>query len=342
MSVEPLADHQRWGQMLATRRSDYDVTNTVRVSSPSSVCQAVYEIFQDLYPEASFKPLSKAFLDFQRLFSGEHPDYLGCDTVYHDIQHTMDITLATARLIGGYERSVPLRDQIGPRRAIITLVTALFHDSGYIRLKTETQVDNGAELTALHVGRGASFLREYLPSLGLGDYAEVAARMVHYSGYEMPPEHIHLKDPKDRLAGFMLGTSDLMAQMADRCYLEKCRDRLYPEFVLAGIAVSKDWRGKATVAYSSGDDLVQKTRHFYYKQVRKRLDESFGGVHKYFSAFFGGSNPYQAAINKSIQYLDDTADGRTKLVLRRQPPLFTSDVGSLELVRGLVKKRLQN
>ena len=104
----------------------------------------------------------------------------------------------------------------------------------------------------------------------------------------------------------------------------------------------KDWRGKATVAYASGDDLVQKTRHFYHNQVRRRLDESFAGVHKYFSAFFGGSNPYQAAINKSIQYLDDTASGKTELVLRRQPPLFTSDADSLEFVRGLVKKRLQN
>jgi hypothetical protein len=302
----------------------------------------VYNIFLDLYPQASFKALSKAFLDFQRLFNGEYPGYQGCDTVYHDIQHTLDMTLATARLIGGYERSVSLRDQLGPRRAMVTLVTALYHDSGYIRLNTETGVDNGAELTSLHVSRGATFLAEYLPTLGLIDFADVAARMVHYSGYEMPPEHIMLKEPKDRLAGYMLGTADLMAQMADRCYLEKCRDRLYPEFVLAGIAVTKDWRGVATVAYASGDDLVKKTRHFYHNQVRKRLDESFGGVHKYFAPFFGGINPYQVAIDKSIKYLDDTASGKTELVLRRQPPLFTSDRYSLDKVRGLVEKRLQN
>ena len=340
MSTPATDSSRRWDSTLARRRNDYDVTNTVRVSSPSEVCQAVYDIFKDLYPEASFKPLSKAFLDFQRLFSGEYPGYVGCDTVYHDIQHTMDMTLANARLIAGYERSVPLRDQVGPRRFIVSLVTALFHDSGYIRRESETGVDNGAELTAKHVTRGAEFLARYLPTLGLGDSSEVAASMVHYSGYEMPPEHIMLKEPKDRLAGFMLGTSDLMAQMADRCYLEKCRDRLYPEFVLAGIAVSKDRQGRSRVNYSSGDDLVKKTRSFYYNEVRKRLDKSFGAVHEYFSGYFGGSNPYQAAINKSIEYLNRTANDEVELKLRRQPPVFTSVDDSMNTVRNLVQLRL--
>ena len=342
MSTQLHDSSRRWDNTLARRRNDYDVTDSVRVSSPSEVCQAVYEIYKDLYPEASFKTLSKAFLDFQRLFSGEYPGYVGCDTVYHDIQHTMDMTLANARLIAGYERSVPLRDQIGPRRFTVSLITALFHDSGYIRHESETGVDNGAELTAKHVSRGADFLSAYLPTLGLGDSTEVAASMVHYSGYEMPPEHIMLKEPKDRLAGFMLGTSDLMAQMADRCYLEKCRDRLYPEFVLAGIAVSKDGQGKSKVNYSSGDDLVKKTRDFYYQQVRKRLDKSFCEVHQYFSGFFGGSNPYQAAIDKSIGYLNKTANDDVELKLRRQPPVFTSEDNSLDTVRTLVQLRLDS
>jgi hypothetical protein len=39
-----------------------------------------------------------------------------------------------------------------------------------------------------------------------------------------------------RRLGNMLGTADIIAQMADRCYLEKCRDRLFPEFVAGGLA----------------------------------------------------------------------------------------------------------
>ena len=71
MSAHLHDSSRRWDNTLARRRNDYDVTDTVKVSSPSEVCQAVYEIHKDLYPEASFKALSKAFLDFQRLFSGE-------------------------------------------------------------------------------------------------------------------------------------------------------------------------------------------------------------------------------------------------------------------------------
>jgi hypothetical protein len=51
----------------------------------------------------------------------------------------------------------------------------------------------------------------------------------------------------------------MMAQMADRCYLEKCRDRLYPEFVLGGVAVSRWQRGELKVIYGSGLDVLRST-----------------------------------------------------------------------------------
>ena len=66
----------------------------------------------------------------------------------------------------------------------------------------------------------------------------VASMIVHYTGYELDLDTIELDDPRDTLCGHLLGTADLIAQMADRCYLEKCRDRLYKEFVLGGVAIS--------------------------------------------------------------------------------------------------------
>ena len=51
-----------------------------------------------------------------------------------------------------------------------------------------------------------------------------------------PLDAIAVDAPRDRALGFMIASSDLMVQTADRCYLEKCRDRLYPEFVLGGVA----------------------------------------------------------------------------------------------------------
>jgi len=156
------------------RRNDYDVTNTVQVSSPAAVRNAVWKLFSATFPGAPFDKLWLAFYDFERLFTGRFPGYLGCDTTYHDVQHTLDMTLALARLVAGYERSVDTQERLGPERARMAIITSLFHDSGYIRHKErDSEFVNGAEFTLYHVTRSADFLRRYLPELGLAKDAGV-------------------------------------------------------------------------------------------------------------------------------------------------------------------------
>ena len=55
------------------RRNDYDVTNTVQVSSPAAVRNAVHEIYTSTFPGAAFDKLWLAFYDFERLFTGRSP-----------------------------------------------------------------------------------------------------------------------------------------------------------------------------------------------------------------------------------------------------------------------------
>ncbi len=57
-----------------------------------------------------------AFDEFDKLFTGRMPGYHGVDTVYHDRQHSLDMTLAMARLLVGYERSVEPRMRFGAER----------------------------------------------------------------------------------------------------------------------------------------------------------------------------------------------------------------------------------
>ena len=223
--------------MSQDRRNDYDVTNTVQVSDPVSVRNAVHELFADTFPGMSFDKLWLAFYDFERLFTGRYPGYKGCDTTYHDMQHTLDMTLALARLVSGYERSVEPPDRLGAARAQMAIITSLFHDSGYIRHEVrDKDFTNGAEFTLYHVSRSADFLRRYLPELGLAKDVGVASMIVHFTGYELDLDKIELDDPRDIICGHLIGTADMIAQMADRCYLEKCRDRLYNEFVVGGVS----------------------------------------------------------------------------------------------------------
>src|ERR1044072_1816157 len=60
---------------------------------------------------------------------------------------------------------------------------------------------NGAEFTTVHVSRGAAFLRDYLPKIALGAWAEIAAEIIHYTGYERPFKSIVAPDPRDHKLG---------------------------------------------------------------------------------------------------------------------------------------------
>src|SRR5499427_9143463 len=146
--------------MTNTRRSDFDVTNSVRVSSPKAALAAVETLDAGSWKGMSLEPLRRAFAHFERLFAGQVPGYHGVDTVYHDRQHTLDITLALARLIVGYERQQDEERRLGGARATVGLVTGLFHDVGYLRRVDDHQSQNGAEFTRTHVSRGARFLQE--------------------------------------------------------------------------------------------------------------------------------------------------------------------------------------
>lgn len=328
-------------QKMQDRRNNYDVTNTVKVSSPADVRNAVQALFAEAFPGASFDKLWLAFYDFERLFSGQFPRYLGCDTTYHDLQHTLDVTLATARLIVGYERSVEQSDRLGARRAQMTIVTALFHDAGYIRhAERDSRFENGAEFTMYHVSRSGDFLRRYLPGLGMVDDVGVSSMIVHFTGYEIDLDDIELDDPRDSISGHLLGTADLIAQMADRCYLEKCRDRLYKEFVVGGIAIENASPGEYRVRYESGIDLLKKTPVFYQQVSRNRLQKKFNRAYRYIEVLYDGENPYVAAMKNNITHLVRVLKGGDWRLLRRRPPYFVGISDAMQNIDKLVQSQL--
>jgi hypothetical protein len=327
--------------MYDLRRNDYDVANTVQVSSTAAVSAAVRELYAAAWPGESFDKVAIAFDDFDKLFTGRMPGYHGVDTLYHDRQHSLDMTLAMARLLVGYERSVESRLRFGGERAAMGLVTSLFHDAGYIREFDDRIHSNGAEFTLYHVTRSARFLARYLPNLGMEKWVPIATRIVHFTGYEMKLKDIQLADPRDRKLGHLLGTADLIAQMADRCYLEKCRDRLYPEFVLGGIAAATGIDGLLQVKYSSGLDLLRQTPEFVRETRVERLEGEFEHAYRYVESLFGGRNPYLEAIDRNLGYLHRILRTERWPMLRRNPPLFTSDDTQINEVRGLMLNRLK-
>ncbi len=302
------------------RHSQYDVSNTIKVTDTQAVCDAVCDIFHSCYLAADDSTIRQTFEDFDSLFEGHYSGFNACDTFYHDKQHTLDMTLALMRLIDGHERQSDRHHTFGAKLTILTIITALFHDSGYIRKINDQKYYNGAQYTPVHVSRSATFLKNYLHMIGMPEYADIAANMVHFTGYEVSPDKISLPDSKLYLLGYMLGTADLIAQMSDRCYLEKCRERLYPEFKLGGLTETLNEKGQSVIVFASADELLAKTPEFYNSEVKKRLHDLFHQVYKYAKAHFGSSNLYLDYLNQNIKHIETLiSDGKID-DLHRLPP----------------------
>jgi hypothetical protein len=241
-------------------------------------------------------------------------------------------------LIVGFERQANEATRLGGERALVGLVVGLFHDVGYLRRVDERESRNGAEFTRTHVSRGSRFLEEFLPVLGLGHWTPVACEIIHFTGYEVPFAKIEARvpDPRDIMLGHLIGTADMVGQMADRCYLEKCRDRLYAEFVLGGVALPLAANGGRQVKYASGLDLLRQTPEFIAEVRTKRLDGEFHAAYRHFENLYGGSNPYMEAIDRNVTYLRQILRSENWRLLRRNPPIFAASHDPMATMRGLM------
>jgi hypothetical protein len=106
--------------------------------------------------------------------------------------------------------------------------------------------------------------------------------------------------------------------MADRCYLEKCYDRLYPEFVRGGIARRRNRDGSEEILFASAADLIFKTPRFF-QGANKRLNGDLGGSYNCVKKHFGGQNVYIDEIEKNVNHARAIAVEGDISMLRRRP-----------------------
>lgn len=220
-------------------------------------------------------------------------------SVIADLGHVLDVSLAMARLLDGHERSHAGARRFGFRRALLGVLVSLCHDTGYLLRRGDTRHRAGAEYTRIHVSRSGAFLAAWLPQLGFAAEAPLARRLVQFTGYEADLGALRFPDPQWRRLGQLIGSADILAQMADPCYLERCRDRLYPEFDTGGMTRTTDAAGRVFVRYSDALDLLRKTPGFMHGAREERLGRQFEGVHAYAAVHFGGRDLYLEAIERN-------------------------------------------
>lgn len=300
----------------------FDLTGSVRLDSVTAVAGAVLALLARRFPADELNPpfLRRAFDDIEAAFWGEYPGNLRCDTPYHDLRHSLDTALLMARMCDGYQAVHGDDDaRLNGREAELAVVLALYHDIGFLRRCDEKHL-HGAELTREHENRSVVFVRNYLAGSPLADYA-ASAELIHATNFAQPAADVlHGHVAQQQAIARMLGSADLVSQLADRYYLERCRDFLYAEFVRAGLDRSSDAAGREVMVYRDGEDLLRQTPAFYDQLIRKRLQVDFGNIQQVLDTHFGELNPYAASMSGNLSYLRRLiADGRLREGLRRQP-----------------------
>ncbi len=245
------------------------------------------------YGPSLAESLSARYSLVESLYDGRFAGYRRCLVEYHDFRHTMDVLLASARLIDGCNLERPPLPQ---DLAADLLLAALLHDTGYIQEEWDTE-GTGARYTREHERRSVEFMRRNAAAFGIGERSLPGiARMIQATDLKEQFAQIPYASEQERAAGAILASADLLGQMADREYLEKLLF-LYREFHEAGIP------GNDTEF-----DILKKTRGFYFG-TRKRLEVTLLGVYElaraHFRERFGvDRNLYIVAIDRQMTYLD--------------------------------------
>ncbi|WP_316896420.1 HD domain-containing protein [Pseudodesulfovibrio indicus] len=251
------------------------------------------DVLREFFPDYDGALFRKAFEDVEQLFNGRYPGFRASNTRYHNFEHTCSVVLAMVRLIyGGMVRG----DAFTEHDCRKGLLSALFHDVGLIQDVDDTQ-GTGAKHTVGHEERSIQFMRCDLEGQLSEEDVDDIADCIRCTILAMSPSKVAFRTEAMRKMGYFLGSADLLAQIADRYYLEKLL-LLFEEFQEAKLP-----------GYDNAFDLVLKTRNFYQDVARKRLDNEFRGVDSnmlyYFSKRRGiDKDLYRVAIERNLSYLD--------------------------------------
>jgi hypothetical protein len=200
-----------------------------------------------------------------------------------------------ARMLDGYAISHPPLEAAGidAEHALLGVLLALFHDVGLLRRDCEAHL-HGPALMPVHEERGVEFLQTYLVDTTLHAFrGEAELILATKPTYGFPDSWT----TERRLLASMVATADLISQISDRYYLEKCRDLLFLEFSACG------WAGKPDSIYPNSRSLLEKTPEFVEGFLRKRMDEEFQSVRKYLRVHMAGADPWEEAVQRNLAHL---------------------------------------
>lgn len=197
------------------------------------------------------------------------------DALYHDVEHTMMVTLVGQELLKGKH----VREGgVEPRGWLHFVLSLLCHDIGYVRgvcrkdrpglyvtgIADDTvAISMGASdaaLTPYHVDRGKRFVRERFANNPLID-AEVIATNIERTRFPVPHDEDH--QGTDDYPG-LLRAADLIGQLASPNHMRKF-PALFYEFEETGV--------NEKLGYKNPGDLRDNYPTFFWKVVTPYIQD---------------------------------------------------------------------
>jgi hypothetical protein len=195
------------------------------------------------------------------------------DALYHNVEHTMLVTLAGHDIFKGRALLKPST----PTDYSHFIVACLAHDIGYVRGVVKGDGDDGyivdgtgrkvslprgssdAALAPYHVERSKLFVLDRVAAVEELDCARIA-RAIGFTRfpYSLPTDEMEDVDEE----GSLLRAADLIGQLGDPHYLRKA-NALYCEFEEIGL--------NKQLGYESPADVVDKYPQFYWNRISPHI-----------------------------------------------------------------------
>ena len=195
------------------------------------------------------------------------------DALYHDVEHTMMVTLVGQQILRGRL----LSDALTPEDWLHYTCALLVHDIGYVRgaCKEDSARDivvdddggritpprgaSDAYLAPYHIERGKIYARERFKDSQFIDEERIV-KSIELTRFPVPNDHDH-SDTQSEAA--LVRAADLIGQMADPFYHRKI-NALFHEFVEIGVADKLD--------YSCPADVLEKYPEFFWVCVQPYIE----------------------------------------------------------------------
>jgi hypothetical protein len=221
------------------------------------------------------------------------------------------------RLLHGAQLS---GEKFTERQMVLGGISALMHDTGMLQESQDSE-GTGAKYTQDHVKLSMNFIEQQADQLHLADQEVADIRdMILCTDLMAEIPAINFSDPAIELLGKMLGTADLIAQMADRTYLEKL------------LFLFHEFREAQMVDSENEVEFLRQTLNFY-EISENRFDKVLDNTSRYMVPHFQQrwdiqTNLYIESLNKQHNYL--------KKILRDEGKSIYE-----ELKRGKIVKKVR-